>query len=69
MQETQVQSLGWKDPKEKEMASTPYACLGNSMDREAWWARVYWVTKELDMTYQLNNNLLHVHLCKKQTEP
>ena len=33
-----------------------YSCLGNPMDRGAWWATVYGVTKGLDMTYQLNNN-------------
>ena len=27
-----------------------YSRLGNSTDREAWWAIVYGVTKELDMT-------------------
>ena len=27
-----------------------YSCLGNPMDRGAWWATVYRVTKELDMT-------------------
>ena len=27
-----------------------YSCLGNFTDREAWWATVYGVTKELDMT-------------------
>ena len=27
-----------------------YSCLGNPMDREAWWATVQWVSKELDMT-------------------
>ena len=27
-----------------------YACLGNFMDRGAWWATVHGVTKELDMT-------------------
>ena len=26
------------------------------MDRRAWWAPVHGVTKELDMTEQLNNN-------------
>ena len=26
------------------------SCLENPMDREAWWATVYGVTKELDMT-------------------
>ena len=27
-----------------------YPCLGNPMDRGAWWATVHGVTKELDMT-------------------
>ena len=27
-----------------------YSYLGNSMDRGAWWAKVYRVTKESDMT-------------------
>ena len=27
-----------------------YSCLGNPMDREAWWATVHRVTKESDMT-------------------
>ena len=32
MQETQVQSLGWEDPLEKEM----YSYLENHMDRGEW---------------------------------
>ena len=27
-----------------------YSCLGNPMDREAWWTAVHGVTKELDIT-------------------
>ena len=27
-----------------------YPCLGNPMDRRAWWATVHGVTKESDMT-------------------
>ena len=27
-----------------------YSCLGNLMDREAWWATVHGVAEELDMT-------------------
>ena len=27
-----------------------YSCLGNSMDRGAWWATVHGVTEESDMT-------------------
>ena len=33
-----------------------YPCLGNSMDRGPWWATVHRVTKEFDMTKQLNNS-------------
>ena len=35
MQEMQVQPLGQEDFLEKEMATLQYACLGNTMDREA----------------------------------
>ena len=41
MQETQVQSLGWEDPLEKEMATHPtILAWKNPMDRGAWWATV-----------------------------
>ena len=33
-----------------------YACLGNPMDRGAWWATVQGFAKELDTTQELNNN-------------
>ena len=33
-----------------------YSCLGNPMDRGAWWATVHGVTKESDMSQQLNND-------------
>ena len=32
-----------------------YSCLGNPMDRGAWWATVHEVSKESDTTEQLNN--------------
>ena len=35
IKEMRVQSLGWEDSLEKEMA-TQYFCLGNLMDRGAW---------------------------------
>ena len=38
-----------------------YSCLGNPMDRSAWWAAVHGVAKELDMTLRLNNKI-HVHI-------
>ena len=33
-----------------------YSCLGNPMDRGAWWATVHEVAKKSIMTHQLNNN-------------
>jgi len=48
LQETQVQSLGWEDPLEKEMA-TLSSCLGYPMDRGVWRATVHSL-KELDTT-------------------
>ena len=43
MQETQVPSLSWEDPLEKEMAT--HSCPENSMDRGAWWATVHGLAK------------------------
>ena len=45
MQETQVGSLGWEDPLEKQTATLQYSCLENPMDRGAWWATVHEVAK------------------------
>ena len=33
-----------------------YSCLGNPMDKGAWWAKVHGVTKKLDTTDWLSNN-------------
>ena len=45
-QETQVWSLGWKDPLEKEMAThSSILAWKNPMDRGAWRATVCGVTK------------------------
>ena len=46
-----VESLGRED-LEKEGNGNPlqYSCLGNPMDRGAWWATVHGVAKELNMT-------------------
>ena len=44
MQETGVQSLGQENLLEKGMV-TQYSCLGNLMDRGAWWATAQGVTK------------------------
>ena len=51
MHETWVRSLGREDPLEKKMAThASILALENPMDRGAWRATVYGVTKELDMT-------------------
>ena len=34
-------------------------CLGNHVDRGAWWATVHGVAKEQDMTAQLNKNNMY----------
>ena len=49
-QETWVQSLGRKDPLEKDTANQlQYPCLGNPMDRRAWQDTVHGVAKESDL--------------------
>ena len=46
MQDTWVQSLGWKDPLKKGIGyPLQYSCLENSMNRGAWWATVHRVAK------------------------
>ena len=50
-QKAQVQSLRQKDsPEEGNGNPLQYSCLGNPMDRGAWWAPVHEVTKESDTT-------------------
>ena len=45
MLETQVQSLGWEDPLEKEMVThSSILAWENPMDRGAWRATVHGVT-------------------------
>ena len=57
--ETWVQSLGWENPLEKEMATwlLHYSCLENPMHRGTWWATVHRVA-ELDVTERLNTMFL-----------
>ena len=51
IQEMLVLSLGWEDPLgERNGNSLQCSCLGNPTDRGAWWATVYGVAKELDIT-------------------
>ena len=42
---------GWgRSPGEGNGNVLQDTCLGNPMDRGAWWATVHWVTKESDRT-------------------
>ena len=54
IQEMQVGSLG-REGSSGEGSSSPlqYSCLGNPMDRGAWWATVHGVTG-LDMAKRLS---------------
>ena len=45
MQKMQVRSLGGEDPLEGNVNPLQYPCLGNPMDRKAWWAAVHGVAK------------------------
>lgn len=50
-----ISGLG-RIPGEGNSNTLQYSCLRNPMDRGVWQALVHGVTKELDMTYGLNNN-------------
>ena len=43
------------NPGEENSNPLHYFCLGNPMDRGAWWATRYWVAKS-QTTERLNNN-------------
>ena len=46
IQETRLQSLGWEDPLDEEMAThSSILAWKNPMDRGAWWATVHGVAK------------------------
>ena len=45
-----------RSPAERNGNPLQSSCLGNSMDRGDWQTTVYGIEKELDTTYQLNNN-------------
>ena len=45
-----------RSPGEGNGNPLQYSCLGNPMDRGTCWSTVHGVTKELDMTWRLNNN-------------
>ena len=49
-----ISGLG-RSPGEGNGNPLQYSCLGNPMDRGAWWATIHGVA-DLDMTSLLNNN-------------
>ena len=53
-QETQVQSLGWEDVLEEEIATTPALLPGESHGQRSLAGYSLWVHKELDMTERLS---------------
>ena len=55
-QEMQVQSLGQKDPLEKEMAPTPVFLPGESHGQRSLVGYSPWGCKESDTTERLNHN-------------
>ena len=58
--ETWVQSLGWEDPLEKEMAthSSILAWKIHPMDRGAWWATVHGVALSQTRLSNLTHSLM-----------
>ena len=54
MRETWVQSLGWEDPLEKEMATHSSTFAGKSHGRRSVVAYSPWSCKESDTTEQLH---------------
>ena len=51
-----------KIPWRREWQPTAYSCLQNPMDRGAWWATVYRVTKESVTTKRQTTNLKNVNV-------
>ena len=63
MQEVQVQSLGWEDPLEKEMAThSSFLPWKIPWTEDSGWAKVHGVAKESDMTWGINNTTVRMHV-------
>ena len=74
MQEMRVPPWMGRSPGEGNGNPLQYSCLGNCMDRGAWWATVHGVSKEMDTTEQLNNdndaaNILSIRKALKSIRP
>ena len=58
-----VRDEGWIPGSERSPGGgkgnpPPYSCLGNPVDRGAWWAKVHGIAKESDMTERLKQQYL-----------
>ena len=60
MQQIWFRSPGPEDPLEEKDNPLQYSCLGDPMDRGAWWATVHRVA-ELGMTERLTHTHTHTH--------
>ena len=56
----------WRGRSAREGNGNPlqYSCMGNPVDRGAWWATIYRIAKESDTTEQLNNKTTIYVCCK-----
>ena len=66
IQETQVQSLIWEDPLEKEMATHSVLLPGESHGRRSLIGYSPWGCKESDMTEQLHFLSYRIIECNKR---
>ena len=51
-----------RSPGEGNGNPLQYSCLENPMDRGAWWATIHEVTKESDMTEQMDTAYIYMNL-------
>ena len=58
----QVQSPGWEDPLEEEMATHSSILVENPMDRGAWWATVHRVTQSWTQLKRLSTHA-YMYIC------
>ena len=65
-QEMWVQSLGWKNSLEEEMATHSSILVGDPMEGGAWRAIVHEIGHESDTTLQLNNSKKKLKCTKLQ---
>ena len=54
-----IPGLG-RSPGERNGFPLQYSCLGNSMDRGAWWATAHGVRKELNVTTNTTSDTIQI---------